>query len=279
MTQRFMHIVLLLAGVSLGVVLSAYGDTPAPFFKRDIAKCFYCDESAEVKAGLSIGEGAKASLRRNSEISNTSEVLPQITGLDPKAPIPFQNLVKTYEAGNVNATYKAAKAWVQYQDKILKRTSELAALVKKAKKEVEAEAALEESTVPEVEPIIQASKPIRLVFFFDSASATSEAAARELQAYYEETLADPTIEVIGVPSSENSVEDLKTFKLGNNFSFPLQFNKELENEFEIESYPLVLGLQEGSREACRLEGSITTESLNRLVESCRTVAQTAGRIS
>ncbi len=278
MKSRFIHIVLLLVGVSLGVVLSAYGDTPAPFFKRDIAKCFYCDESAEIKSGLTIGEGAKAGLKRDVNNLNSVEAAPQIVGLDPKSPIPFQTLVKAYEAGNVNATYKAAKAWVQYQDRILKRTSDLAALVKKAKKEVEAEEVLEEANIPEVGPVNPSSKSIRLVFFFDSSSAASESAARELQSYYEETLADPTIEVMGVPSSDNSVEDLKTFKLGNSFSFPLQFNRELENEFEVESYPLVLGLQEGSREACRLEGSITTETLARLVDSCRAQPSTGGNV-
>lgn len=264
MDQKTLHIILLVIGISLGAIVSAYGEAPAPFFKKNVAKCFYCAEEASIEEGLKTSE-KKEPIGTKKEDSNNQALV----GVDPKSPLPFQELVKAYESGNVSETYKAARAWVQYQDRILKRTSDLAALVSKAKQEVEAEAMLVASDMPIQNKTAAPNSSVKLAFFFDSTNPSTENAAISVQDFYQTTLADPTIEVFGVPSFENSVDELRTLKTTTELSFPVQYNRELENEFDATGQPMLLAFVEGSKEPCRLEGSITPESIQQLVSECK----------
>jgi hypothetical protein len=265
MDQKTLHIILLVIGISLGAIVSAYGEAPAPFFKKNVAKCFYCADEATIEDGLKTSDKNEITKAQN----NTTQVA--LVGVDPKSPLPFQELVKAYESGNVNDTYKAAKAWVQYQDRILKRTSDLAALVNKAKQEVEAEAMLVSTEIDsqQLAPPSLGNTSLKLAFFFDTTNPSTEAAAINVQDYYQTTLADPTIEVFGIPAFINSVEDLRAFKSNTEISFPVQYNRDLENEFDATGQPLLLAFIEGKKEPCRLEGSITPESIGKLVSDCK----------
>jgi len=262
MDNRTFHLILFVIGISLGAIVSAYGEAPAPFFKKNVAKCFYCAEAAEIEKPI-----MDVSDQNKKPTDEKPAELPP--GLDPKSPLPFQQLVRAYESGNVGETYKAAKAWVQYQDRILKRTSDLAAVVNKAKQEVEADAKMNSSEIIPVANIQNNSVTIKLAFFFDTTNPITENAAQMVQDFYKATLADPSIELFGVPAFENSVDELREFKTNNGISFPVQYNRQLENQFEATGSPMLLAFAEGAKEPCRLEGSITIEAVEELVSQCR----------
>jgi len=273
MNTRTIHLILLLIGVGLGVAISAYGEAPAPFFKKNVAKCFYCPEDAEIEAGFETISHSK----QTNDQSDTKEAQP-IVGVDPKSPIPFQKLVKAYESGDVNETYRAARAWVEYQDRILKRTSDLAAMVSKAKKEVESEAQMTASEVSPEKTNPESSSVIRLAFLFDTNNPRTELAAEGVQQYYRSTLADSTIEVFGVPSFQNPLEDLRIFKQSIGINFPVQYNRTMENEFEANGSPMILAFKDNLKQPCRLEGSITSETIQQLVDQCRNSSATTRRL-
>jgi hypothetical protein len=273
MDSKTIHLILLLLGVGLGVAISAHGEAPAPFFKKNVAKCFYCPEDAEIESGFETSSNVKES----DEKSATTNIQP-IVGVDPKSPIPFQKLVKAYESGDVNETYRAARAWVEYQDRIMKRTSDLAAMVTKAKKEVESEALMMASEVTPESAKKEESSVIRLAFLFNTKNPQTESAAESVQQYYRSTLADSTIEVFGVPSFDNQLEDLKMFKQAIGINFPVQYNRTMENEYEANGTPMVLAFKDNQKQPCKLEGSITSESIQSLVDQCRTSTSTLRRM-
>jgi hypothetical protein len=171
-------------------------------------------------------------------------------------------------------TYKAAKEWVQYQDRILKRTSDLAALVVKAKKEVESESQM--TSLEDVTQAEEITSSVRLAFFFDVANPKAEEAASNVQAFYRVTLADPSIEVFGIPAFSNSIEDLKTFKQELGLNFPIQYNQKMENQFEVSASPMILAFKDNNSAPCRLEGAITTDSISDLINRCN-LKQSVGR--
>lgn len=264
MDKKTLHIILFVIGISLGAIVSAYGEAPAPFFKKNVAKCFYCAEEAAIEDGLKPTNGAEP-----QKTAALAELKQPVMGVDPKSPMPFQELVRAYESGNVSETYKAARAWVQYQDRILKRTSDLAALVSKAKQEVESEAQLTLSELAPESPQPKTAGTLKLAFFFNTTNPSTESAAISVQDFYQNTLADPSIEIFGVPSFENSVEELREFKVNTDISFPVQYNRDLENEFDATSEPMLLAFINNKKEPCRLEGSITAESIHKLVSKCK----------
>ncbi len=271
MSARTLHLILLMIGISLGVIVSAQGEAPAPFFKKDVAKCFYCADDAKVQSGPKKNDSGQI----NSRKDQTRNLEQPLAGVDPKSPLPFQELVRAYEQGDMGETYRAAKEWVQYQDRILKRTSDLAALVVKAKKEVESETqmtTLEDSPSPSSDSVSN----VRLAFFFDISNPKTEEAANHVQDFYRVTLADPSVEVYGIPAFSNSIEELKTFKRELGLNFPMQYNQKMENEFEASSAPMILAFRDNNATPCRLEGSITTESISDLINRC-SVKQSVGR--
>ncbi len=263
MDNKTLHIILLMIGISLGVIVSAQGEAPAPFFKKNVAKCFYCDDDVAVQRGFE----NNTSTQTEKSQAKQPVVTEAIPGIDPKSPLPFQKLVKAYESGDITNTYSAAKEWVQYQDRILKRTSDLAALVTKAKKEVEAESEMIDME-QSVTALYENQSNIRLAFFFDITNPKTEQAAEAVQNFYKETLANPAIEVFGIPAFGNSISELKTFKNEIGINFPIQYNQKMENEFEANSNPMVLAFRNNQSSPCRLEGSISPESISSLITQC-----------
>ena len=154
MNRKMTDIVLVL-GVCLLSASSAMGEGPGTFFQKNLATCFYCEESNAIAPGLSIttprmsyyakrkanvpeSDLNKVSLTDTTKDNNTAADKVDLR-IAQNAPEPFKKMIKAYEAGDMSTAYLSARKWIEYQDHILQRTAAIESLIDKAKQELNPE--------------------------------------------------------------------------------------------------------------------------------------------
>jgi len=281
--EKVLGTIFIILGLTLGLTLSARGDSPGQFFTKNLATCFYCNGENSINSGLKIEtpnmENVRARLgtapiKGEENEGNEGNKEQKIEGLDEKAPEPFKDLMKAYESGNMDSAYSKAKRWVKYQDKVLKRTSDLSALVKKARLEVDAEEEIEKDLKAQEESnsgssieaslnktLENAAYPLRLYFFFDAKSASSIQGIAEIQLLNEKTISRNDIEIIGIADGEVSIEDLAELKSSTKITFPVRFDHELANAFEISKLPSLVAIDNYDPKPIFYRGPLAIEQI------------------
>lgn len=282
--ERFIGTILVILGLGLGFAIDAMGEVPGTFFKKNLAKCFYCDASDAIKPGFSVDtpqvQNARALMKieeSKAGINSNDLNSDRVIGVDEKAPLAFKELVRAYETGNTESAFKAAKSWVKYQDKILKRTTDIETLVRKAR--------LELSSVTEKDPeqesndyLLKLTKgetserenPLKLYFFFGSGSAASEMAASQMEEFYKSSIANPDIQFEAIADGEISIEELRDFKNSLSVTFPIKFDEELATQLEVAQLPAIVAIKGAGVPPCRYQGSIESYKIEEFVEICKT---------